>query len=205
MDNLEKMAELIRQNPSITVKGLAKKLGYSEERSIYYWLEKAHFKGIKAFKHAVLTGSFPPGQHKVGSDYDRAREDEPGRASIPSVYLARGFKSDGTPVLSTEKIAINVTPLSPRAFAVVIHEREYSPVVLPGDILIIDPQAPLEEGRLVAFWLPQNHPQLVLRRIYGKKPLLLAHPAQWGPASSPSRPASEPTLIGPVVCLIRSS
>ncbi|MDI3281414.1 MAG: hypothetical protein QJR13_08610 [Bacillota bacterium] len=204
MENLEKMAELIRQNPSITVKGLAQKLGYSEERSIYYWLEKAHFKGIKAFKHAVLTGSFPPGQRKLGADLDRVREPEVAPAPSPGVYLARSFKSDGTPVLSTEKIAVNVTPLSPRAFAVVIDEAEYSPVVLPGDVLIIDPQAPLEDGRLTAFWLSQNHQRLVLRRIYGKKPLLLIHPAQWGHAPGSSPPAAELTLIGPVVCLIRS-
>ena len=43
MKVLKQMAKLILQNPSITVRELANTLGYSEEKSIYYWLEKANF------------------------------------------------------------------------------------------------------------------------------------------------------------------
>lgn len=53
------MAALIRQNPGITVREIASELQFADSKSVYYWLEKANFTGIRAFKQQVLAGSQP--------------------------------------------------------------------------------------------------------------------------------------------------
>jgi hypothetical protein len=58
MNVTDQIADLILQDPSISVKDLARRLGYAEEKTIYYWLNKRGFHGIKAFKRAVLTGQY---------------------------------------------------------------------------------------------------------------------------------------------------
>ena len=50
MSKIDQMAYFILANPNITGKELAAKLGYSEPKSIYYWLEKAGYEGLKDFK-----------------------------------------------------------------------------------------------------------------------------------------------------------
>lgn len=64
---LDRIAHLIREDPAITVAEIARRLGYSEEKSVYYWLEKASIKGIKEFKRIVLTE-----QAKESSDQTRS-------------------------------------------------------------------------------------------------------------------------------------
>ncbi|HHV79754.1 MAG TPA: S24 family peptidase [Firmicutes bacterium] len=54
MNPLEKMIQLVRRDPAITVSELASSLGYSEEKSVYYWLDKAGYSGIREFKRDVL-------------------------------------------------------------------------------------------------------------------------------------------------------
>jgi hypothetical protein len=60
-DVLDKIAELILQDPSVSVRELARRLGYAEEKTIYYWLSKRGFHGIRPFKRAVLTGHYRHG------------------------------------------------------------------------------------------------------------------------------------------------
>ncbi len=72
-DVLDKIAELILQDPSISVRELARRLGYAEEKTVYYWLSKRGFHGIRPFKRAVLTGHYrhvlrvsPEGPRRLG-------------------------------------------------------------------------------------------------------------------------------------------
>ena len=57
-DALAQIQSLVRSHPTITVRELAAALGFSEERSVYYWLQKAGFRGLKDFKASVLSS--PP-------------------------------------------------------------------------------------------------------------------------------------------------
>lgn len=54
MNPIDKLIELVKHDPAITVAELAACLGYSEEKSVYYWLEKAGYSGIREFKRDVL-------------------------------------------------------------------------------------------------------------------------------------------------------
>lgn len=48
------MAALVRENPNITVREIAGKMKFADNKSVYYWLAKAEFQGIGQFKQAVL-------------------------------------------------------------------------------------------------------------------------------------------------------
>ncbi|MGB9866805.1 MAG: S24 family peptidase [Bacillota bacterium] len=54
MNPIDRLIELVKHDPAITVAELAASLGYSEEKSVYYWLEKAGYSGIREFKRDVL-------------------------------------------------------------------------------------------------------------------------------------------------------
>jgi hypothetical protein len=54
-DYLQQMAALIKKDPSITVRQIAKELKFADSKSVYYWLEKGQVGGINAFKRLVLS------------------------------------------------------------------------------------------------------------------------------------------------------
>lgn len=70
-DTLRTMASFIRANPTATVRELAAHMGFSEERSVYYWLHKLGFRGLKEFKRHVITEGGASGAAAV-----EAREEE---------------------------------------------------------------------------------------------------------------------------------
>lgn len=53
-ETLAYMAALIRENPNITVREIANNLKFADNKSVYYWLNKANYHGIGDFKQAVL-------------------------------------------------------------------------------------------------------------------------------------------------------
>src|SRR5690606_4064858 len=59
-DVLRRMSDLVRERPGVTVREIARELGYTQERSVYYWLNKADFQGIRQFRDAVLRGELAP-------------------------------------------------------------------------------------------------------------------------------------------------
>jgi len=44
LSKIDQMAQLVLANPTITAKELAQKMGYAEQKSVYYWLEKAGYR-----------------------------------------------------------------------------------------------------------------------------------------------------------------
>lgn len=142
-DALQKIAQLIASNPSITVKQIAREMGYSEEKSVYYWLEKGRYYGIKQFKKAVLTGEYrrkPRDHHEVK---DR------GLSLVPEdLPVARGFTPDGKPLL-VDVPSHYSRNLGESVYACVVKGTEYSPFLRPDDMLVIDPDAQITDGDLV--------------------------------------------------------
>ncbi len=69
---LEKIIALVRARPTITVRELARELGFSEERSVYYWLRKAGHKGLKSLKEQVVWAGPPAAvreeERRIGGD-----------------------------------------------------------------------------------------------------------------------------------------
>lgn len=57
---LTKMALLIKEDPSITVREIAAKLQFADSKSVYYWLEKGNMGGINEFKRQVLSAQGHP-------------------------------------------------------------------------------------------------------------------------------------------------
>jgi len=195
LDVLEQMAEMVRQNPAITVHELAQALGYAEQKSIYYWLHKARFRGFKEFKKAVLTGVYPERMRRPSPIAPRVRERKT-PYTTDLLPLARGLGPDGGPVWA------GVSPLprrnlSEKAFAVDWLSGEYFPFFMAGDHLAVDPEAPLSPGDIVlgiAGELP------VLLRYYGPEGNpLYTHPITGQPLDS----SSPPTLVGRVMAVYR--
>lgn len=196
MDVLDQLAAKVRQNPAVTVQEAARALGYSEAKSIYYWLHKARFRGFKEFKKAVLTGVFPERLRRPSPLPNRVRERRPAYSG-DLLPLARGLGPDGGPVWA----GISPLPrrdLSEEAFALDWLSGEYFPFFMAGDQLAVDPEAPVHPGDTVlaiAGELP------VLVRYYGPEASpLFAHPV----TGQPQEWSPPPTMVGRVMAIYRN-
>lgn len=132
------MARLVLQDPSITAKEIAHKLGYVEQKSVYYWLQKAGFTSIREFRKAVLSGTFPITRLK-GSG--QLAKDAPTGPRIP---IQGG---DGRPDANLEEYMAGA--LGSSSFALSLPKGQYGSLAREGDLLIIDPGASVNQGDLV--------------------------------------------------------
>ncbi|MCL6451841.1 MAG: S24 family peptidase [Acetobacteraceae bacterium] len=197
MDILEKMARMIRDNPSITVRELATRLGYSEGKSVYYWLEKARFYGLKDFKRAVLTGQF------------RAAQPQEAEPSLPEAFLlfpatevplVVQFDSAGNPIYAEGRsIRAHLRPVAKGAFAYRLPTQEYCPLLLARDMVLVDPSGTPRNGELVLALVPKVGPR-IFRYLGTPGHQLLIHPVD-GNQPPPGEP---PRLLGRVVQLVRA-
>ena len=158
MSSLDKMARLILDNPSITVQELARALGYAEEKSIYYWLQKAGFKGIKDFRDLVLRGDYqpawveypPPGSLPAEQLKERTTLTAARSPSVKLVPLIDGINRSGEPVLAKEGVLIFWPGVHARdALAFRCPTTTYEPWFWAGDLLIVSPSAPASSGCFV--------------------------------------------------------
>jgi hypothetical protein len=93
----DQIAEVILQDPSVSVRDIARRLGYAEEKTIYYWIQKRGFHGIRAFKRAVLTGQYR------GATVAREHMGRPGRLPV-----ADALNKDGAPLLTGETLPVTL-------------------------------------------------------------------------------------------------
>lgn len=158
-DTLEKLARLIRQQPDITVRNLADHMGYSETKSIYYWLRKAGFAGMRAFRNAVLRGDYPvlpsvrehetPRPVGFGLDLPLIERLGPNGRIIPG---------DRTYPLPWDQELVQ------KLFVYRWPGARVDDLVNPGDALIVEPCTAVHQGDLV---LIQDHMTgAELRRIF---------------------------------------
>lgn len=139
---VDDMAKLVLKNPNITARELADALGYAEQKSIYYWLDKAGYKGMKDFREEVLRGAFPLPMEK--SQPELVRD---GLKSLP-VYSKGGIREPRSDLGDFLR-----GYLGPESFG----------VMLEGDVVIIDPSAVQTQGDLV---LIRSEGTLKLTRRY---------------------------------------
>ncbi len=92
MDVLDRIVSLVLQDPFLTATEMAHRLGYAEEKSVYYWIDKAHYSGLVAFKRAVLNGQFRPST--------RANERTALYGAVP---IVKGFTREGAPIVTQQR------------------------------------------------------------------------------------------------------
>lgn len=187
-DVLRRMSQLVREHPGVTVRELARALGYSQERSVYYWLNKADFQGIRQFRDAVLRGEVDgrPGAPEATAGY-----------AVPLYRLSQiPFGSDERP--PTSRHVVVDSPPSPELFAVEAEGSEYAPFIEPQDRLVIDPSGEPRDGDLVLVMLRGYGP--AIRRIFGQHPTWLIHPCRSRPFEAHH---SRPVILGRITHLHR--
>ena len=133
---IDRIANLILEDPLITAGRIAHKLGYAEEKTVYYWLHKSHFAGLNAFKKAVLHGQYLP--------HDDALEETPGLyARLP---VADTFQDDGAPIFLGETLAV---PSGVPAELIWRYSGPPVPNILPRDLLVLSRFEPVHSSRWV--------------------------------------------------------
>lgn len=120
-DVLQRMSQLVRERPAITVRELADALGYSQERSVYYWLNKADFRGIRQFRDAVLRGEWG------GSAGIRSQA---GGYELPLYRMSQLPFDRDQPPPSSRRLVVE-TPPAPEAFAVEVEGASTPPSSSP--------------------------------------------------------------------------
>src|SRR5690606_42114663 len=129
LPHVDRMAEIILQRPSVTGKELARELGFAQERSVYYWLHKAGYAGLKEFRTDVLTGAYALAAPPVGSRALRAPQ-------VAEVPLVSSFHRDpGRP----REYVVPTQPLSHSALALTVDSDEYRPLVARSHTLLVEP------------------------------------------------------------------
>lgn len=187
-DVLRRMSDLVREHPGVTVREIARELGYTQERSVYYWLNKADFQGIRQFRDAVLRGELA------------ARGTERGVPTGHSVPLYRmsqiPFETDSRPPASRQVVIGE--PWSPDLFALEVEGTDYLPLIEPQDQLVVDPAGEPRDGDLVLVMVRGYGP--AIRRIFGQHPTWLVHPSRGRPFEA----QHSPVILGRVVRLLRN-
>lgn len=152
------MARLVLSDPGITAREIAQTMGYAEQKSVYYWLRKAGFTGIKAFRKAVLSGTFPV----------RTRETSRPLAKDAPGSLEMHVHTDREKQVRGNLEDYMAGSLGPGSFALPLSSGRYGPLAREGDLLIVDPEAPVKQGDLVVgshggqtclarrYWLPDK-------------------------------------------------
>lgn len=195
---LNAIAVLLRENPAITVRELASRLGYSEAKSIYYWLEKGGYHGIKSFRQAVLRGDYPPEataavREPVGDHWQPA--------GWPEVRVIEKITPAGEPVLGPGALYLP-WPL-PQASVLSLRwpNDDYAPFVQAGDQLLLEREGGVGDGDLIL--VQENGAALALRRVYlHGQGQLWVHPLR--PRLYERRPGSEGLrLIARIFRLLR--
>lgn len=121
---LDQIAQLILEDPFITAVQIARKLGYAEEKTVYYWIDKGHYQGLTAFKRAVLGGHYHPGESSLH---------EP-RVRYGRLPVIERFRTNGDPVLTGETISL---PQSQKTQYAWRYQGSPLPTVLHGDLLLL--------------------------------------------------------------------
>ncbi len=184
MSKINQMAHLVLANPTITVKELAKKMGFAEQKSIYYWLKKAGFRGMKDFRKALLAKCFrlPDACGETPAIKDSDNFCIPlytGDENLRRLDCVRFVKSH----------------LGPNAFATLITKDKFDSTARLGDILVIDPDMPYIQGDLLLVSLEET---LSLTRMYmnDQAPIYID-------LENPNQLLFPSSVIGKVVFIIR--
>lgn len=123
---IDRIANLILDDPYITAVQIARQLGYAEQKTVYYWIQKSRFQGLTAFKRAVLSGQYHPPQP---NEELREHHAHYGRFDIAETFLAHG-----EPLFTGETMSLSA--LSGALF-IWRYPGPATPSILPQDLLVL--------------------------------------------------------------------
>lgn len=153
MSLIDEMSRLVLADPNVTAREIARQLGYAEEKSVYYWLQKAGFSGIRDFKKSVLR--------RVLTSPPRAEPGVARDAGEPAISLYTD--TDAKTARTTLMDHID-SHLGRDSFGILLTHADFRPLASAGDVLIVDPDAPSFQGDLM--WASVRG-QMLLVRQYG--------------------------------------
>ncbi|HHX29166.1 MAG: hypothetical protein ACOX5Q_02570 [Bacillota bacterium] len=187
MSIIDDMVHIVMQNPNATAKDIAAELGYAEEKSVYYWLAKAGFRGLKDFRLAVLRRTSPQPAPETTGTYVK----DSGESSFPL------YSEGNARELPTGLWEYIRKQAGPHSYGVVLTKSEFPPLVSRGDVLVVDPQAPCFQGDLI--WVSVKGSKHLVRR-YGKA----GDPDVFVDALRPGILLLPDTIDGKVVLIVKS-
>lgn len=173
MSVIDEMSRLILADPNVTAKEIARHLGYAEEKSVYYWLQKSGFTGMRDFKKNVLT--------RVVSRPSIRPEPALARDAAGADISLFTDQDQNTGATLQDHLAGN---LGHGSYGVVVTRHDCRPLAGVGDILIVDPGAPSFQGDLM--WASVRGKMRLVRQ-YGlpDQSLFYVDPGQPGSVLSP--------------------
>lgn len=140
-ETLAHIAALVRENPSITVREIANKMSFADNKSVYYWLNKGNFSGIGDFKKSVL-----------GADSDSIQ----GIAvemQLTNYFLLKipfrnwqGIKKEEG---ANWFYFLHTNPNPRGIFAIQVQTTHFAPWFLPNDIIIVNTSQDCQIGKWV--------------------------------------------------------
>ncbi|NMP22971.1 hypothetical protein [Sulfobacillus harzensis] len=124
MQVIDQIANLILEDPLITASRIARRLGYAEEKTVYYWLHKFHYSGLNAFKKAVLHGQYVPNRPALGE--------------APGLYgrlpVTDRWTAEGKPIFDGDTLAV---PSGAPAELIWRYPGPPMLSILPQDLLVL--------------------------------------------------------------------
>lgn len=148
-ETLAHMAALIRENPSITVREIANEMRFADNKSVYYWLGKANFKGIQDFKKNVL-GTDSSTVEGISVEMNR------NNYFLLKVPLRswRNIKKEDGPQWY---YFLHQNPNPRGIFAIQIETNDFTPWFFNQDILVIDTLQDYQQGMWVLLKQGRNY------------------------------------------------
>lgn len=193
MSVLDQVAQLILKDPNITVKEIAAALGYAEEKSIYYWLQKAGFRGLRDFRKAVLKKTYTP--QGAATDRGLSRGD-----STPGALDPRVYTNTAPEPLEARDSELRLQDylrryMGPTSFCVILSSQDYM-ADQAEEVLVVDPEAPAGQGDMV---LASVNGRMFLARRY----LLPDRAPLYVDARTPNTLLSPDYVSGKVVFILK--
>ena len=190
MSTIHEMARLVLADPNITARQMAEKLGYAEQKSVYYWLEKSGFKGMKDFRKAVLSRTFPISEKIIAPEVLKDS-----KKALPPVPVYSDAKATQVRAFLYDYFSES---LGPKSFAIAVLGDEFQPFARTGDLIIVDPGVSFAQGDLL---LAHTKEAARLVRFYshsGKSPIFVD-------AQRPDQVLTPDFIAGKVVFIVRKS
>lgn len=129
-ETLAHIAALVREDPSITVREIAKEMSFADNKSVYYWLGKAKFRGIGEFKKTVL-----------GADSDSI-EGLSVSMEQKDYFLLKVPLRDWDNIKKEDGVRwfyfLHKNPNPRGIFAIKVHSNNFSPWFLENDIIVVN-------------------------------------------------------------------
>lgn len=180
------MAALVREKPNITVREIANKMKFADNKSVYYWLDKGNYRGLGEFKQTILkegTGNIEGHVVKQGSK-DQCL------IKIP----LRDWNNKKTETGAKWHYMFHDYPNPRGLFAIKVSTNDFLPWFWENDVIVINTNLNIDSGSWILIKSGRSH-QIV--RSGGNKKIYHANSLQPYPQKGIS-------ILGPIIRVERT-